>query len=197
MIVDTSGRLSNNFEATENLQEMKATIRAAFPTAPHETLLVVDGSLGRSAVDQADVWRKSVGITSLAVTKMDGTARGGFIVPVVNELNLPVKLIGVGEKLDDLRDFQPEVFVDALLGNSEDKKEALRQRAGQIIRTRAGIATSASITSAKKDDAVSRLKASFDSNKRADKENSGLSKVGSKKSNSKAAAKNAKKKKKK
>eukprot|EP01031_Cornospumella_fuschlensis_P042311 gene42311-51671_t len=76
LIVDTSGRLSNNYEATEQLRDMKKAISAAIPGAPHETLLVVDGSVGRSAVDQAKIWREEVGLSGLVVTKMDGTARG-------------------------------------------------------------------------------------------------------------------------
>lgn len=95
---------------------MKAAIQKEIPSAPHETLLVVDGSVGRNAVDQAAAWRKYVGVSGLAVTKLDGTARGGFVVSVVKDQQLPVKFIGVGEKIDDLRDFEAEVFVDALLG---------------------------------------------------------------------------------
>ena len=76
LIIDTSGRLSNNFELTQQLQDMKAAIVKELPSAPHETLLVVDGSLGRNAVDQAAAWRKYVGVSGLAITKLDGTARG-------------------------------------------------------------------------------------------------------------------------
>ena len=78
--------------------------------------MVVDGSLGRNAVEQAAAWRTHVGVTGLVITKLDGTARGGFVVSVVKDLGLPVKFIGIGEKITDLKDFQAEVFVDALLG---------------------------------------------------------------------------------
>jgi fused signal recognition particle receptor len=81
VIIDTSGRLSNNFELVEELKAMRAAIQREIPTAPHETLLVVDGSVGRNAVEQARAWSKYVGVSGLVVTKMDGTARGGkFLV---------------------------------------------------------------------------------------------------------------------
>ena len=133
VIIDTSGRLSNNFELTQQLQDMKAAIVQEIPSAPHETLLVVDGSLGRNAVEQAAAWRKYVGVTGLAITKLDGTARGGFVVSVVRDLGLPVKFIGVGEKIDDLRDFEPRVFVDALLGNDQVKAKFLQERAEKML----------------------------------------------------------------
>lgn len=134
-IIDTSGRLSNNFELIQQLQDMKAIIEKELPDngAPHETLLVVDGSVGRNAVDQATAWRKYVGVSGLVITKLDGTARGGFVVSVVKDQGLPVKFIGVGEKIDDLRDFEPSTFVDALLGTDINQLSSLRARAGVII----------------------------------------------------------------
>merc|ERR1712159_40436 len=83
---------------------------------PHECLLVLDAAQGRMALDSARVWDKELGLSGLILTKLDGSARGGSVVAVSRELNLPVKLIGVGEGIDDLRDFQPEQFVDGLLG---------------------------------------------------------------------------------
>ena len=109
VIIDTSGRLSNNFELVEELKQMKAAIQQEIPTAPDEILLVVDASVGRNALDQAKAWSKYVGVSGIVVTKMDGTARGGFVVSVVKELGIPIKFIGVGEKIDDLREFIPEV----------------------------------------------------------------------------------------
>eukprot|EP00981_Chlorochromonas_danica_P005148 scaffold1036_cov169-Ochromonas_danica.AAC.28 len=163
LIVDTSGKLSNNFHAIDMFQQMKAKIDEAIPGAPHETILVVDGSLGRNAVDQARSWSQHVGVTALAVTKMDGTARAGFVVSVVKDLGLPVKLIGVGEKIDDLRDFQPEQFVDALLGVTEEKVSLLRQRAAQLIQRRVGPKGPTAKQPAKDSkDMQSRLMASFD-----------------------------------
>lgn len=132
-IIDTSGRLSNNFELTEQLQNMKAAIVDEIPSAPHETLLVVDGSLGRNAVEQAAAWRKYVGVSGLAITKLDGTARGGFVVSVVKDLGLPVKFIGVGEQIDDLREFDPTQFVDALLGNDAGAAQVLKEKANKMM----------------------------------------------------------------
>ena len=116
LIVDTSGRLSNNVALNEELKKMKRTIADRIPGGPHETLLVLDGAVGRNGVDQAKVWNREVGITGLVITKLDGTARGGVVVSIVRDVGVPVKLIGVGEGISDLRDFDPEVFVDALLG---------------------------------------------------------------------------------
>lgn len=133
VIIDTSGRLSNNFELIEQLKDMKSAIQKAIPNAPHETLLVVDGSVGRNAIDQAIAWKKYVGITGIAVTKLDGTARAGFVVSIVRDLGVPIKLIGVGEKIEDLRDFQPSVFVDALLGNDEQTSLKLQNRVKKML----------------------------------------------------------------
>jgi fused signal recognition particle receptor len=78
--------------------------------------LVVDASIGRNAVAQARTWQKEIGVTGLAVTKLDGTARAGFVISIVDELQIPVKFIGVGETVDDLRDFDAELFVSGLVG---------------------------------------------------------------------------------
>ena len=142
VIIDTSGRLSNNFELIEELKDMKAAIQKEIPTAPDEILLVVDGSVGRNALDQAKAWTKYVGVSGIIVTKMDGTARGGFVVSVVKDLGIPVKFIGVGEKVDDLRDFNPETFVDALLGNDETKSAQLKEKANKMF----GVSSSATFT---------------------------------------------------
>lgn len=133
IILDTSGRLSNNFALTLQLQEVRDAVRAELPGAPHETLLVVDGAVGRNAVLQADIWRKKVGVDGLVVTKMDGTARGGFVVSVTRDLGLPVKYVGVGEGIDDLRDFEPTIFVDALLGNDAKSAARLQSRADELL----------------------------------------------------------------
>jgi len=168
VIIDTSGRLSNNFELTQQLQDMKAAIQREIPSAPHETLLVVDGSLGRNAVEQAAAWRKYVGVSGLAITKLDGTARGGFVVSVVRDLGLPVKFIGVGETINDLRDFEPQVFVDALLGNDEKKANMLREKAekmlggpGSGLGSGLGSGSMGGASQSASSDAASRLKESF------------------------------------
>lgn len=164
-IIDTSGRLSNNFELTEQLQNMKAAIVDEIPSAPHETLLVVDGSLGRNAVEQAAAWRKYVGVSGLAITKLDGTARGGFVVSVVKDLGLPVKFIGVGEKIDDLREFDPTQFVDALLGNDAGTAQALKEKANKMMsvvaESREDLDAGSLSNASGASDASSRLAASF------------------------------------
>jgi len=130
VIVDTSGRLSNNDALTEELVKMKRVIqkklsveegvdgkKVANLDVPHETLLVIDAAQGRMALDSAKVWDEAMGgISGLVLTKLDGSAKGGSVVAVSRELGLPIKLIGVGEKIEDLRDFEAEQFVDSLLG---------------------------------------------------------------------------------
>ena len=115
-LVDTSGRLHTNVNLMEELKKMMRVVQKFQPKGADEVLLVVDASIGRNAVNQAQTWKKEVGVTGLAVTKLDGTARAGFVISVVDELDIPVKLIGVGEGVDDLRDFDPELFVEGLVG---------------------------------------------------------------------------------
>lgn len=116
VIVDTSGRLHNNANLMGELQKMKRVSGRFGEGAPHEMLLVVDASIGRNAVVQAETWQREVGVTGLAVTKLDGTARAGFVVSVVDELGIPVKFIGVGEGVEDLRGFDARLFVETLVG---------------------------------------------------------------------------------
>uniref|UniRef100_A0A7S2YDY5 CW-type domain-containing protein n=1 Tax=Entomoneis paludosa TaxID=265537 RepID=A0A7S2YDY5_9STRA len=129
LLVDTSGRLSNNDQLTQELFKMKRVIQKRLSVetdddgkpinnaaVPHETLLVLDAAQGRMALDSARVWNKEIGLTGLILTKLDGSARGGSVVSISRDLQLPVKLIGVGEGIEDLRDFNPEGFVDGLLG---------------------------------------------------------------------------------
>lgn len=116
LIIDTSGRLHNNAPLMAELQKMVRVTKKFNEAAPHELLLVVDASIGRNAVAQAETWQREVGVTGLAVTKLDGTARAGFVVSVVDELGIPIKFIGVGETVDDLRDFDAELFVNGLVG---------------------------------------------------------------------------------
>lgn len=116
VLIDTSGRLHTNVNLMGELQKMVRVVQKFRVQGPHETLLVVDASIGRNAVVQAKTWRDQVGVSALAVTKLDGTARAGFVVSCVDELQLPVKLVGVGEGVDDLRDFDAQSFVDGLVG---------------------------------------------------------------------------------
>lgn len=116
LIIDTSGRLHTNVNLMGELRKMVRVVSKFRPDGPDETILVVDASIGRNAVAQAETWKKEVGVSGLAVTKLDGTARAGFVVSCVDELGIPVKFIGVGEGVDDLRDFDAELFVDGLVG---------------------------------------------------------------------------------
>ncbi len=114
VIVDTAGRLHTKSNLMEELKKVKRTIDKAMPGAPQEILLVVDATTGQNALRQAEFFNDSVGITGIALTKLDGTAKGGIVFAVKKELGIPVRLIGVGEGIDDLRDFDPKEFVEAL-----------------------------------------------------------------------------------
>jgi len=113
-IIDTAGRLHTKSNLMEELKKVKRSIQKAMPEAPHETLLVVDGTTGQNALRQADMFNKAAEVTGIALTKLDGTAKGGIIFAIKKDLGIPVKLIGVGEGIEDLRDFDPKEFVEAL-----------------------------------------------------------------------------------
>jgi len=114
LIVDTAGRLHTKSNLMNELQKIGRVVGRECPGAPHEVLLVIDATTGQNAVVQAEQFGQSVSLTGLVLTKMDGTAKGGIIFAIADQQKLPVKLIGVGEQLDDLRDFQPDEFVAAL-----------------------------------------------------------------------------------
>jgi len=116
VLIDTAGRLHTKSNLMEELRKVTRVIGQALPGAPHEVLLVLDATVGQNALAQARQFRDIVGVTGLALTKLDGTAKGGIVVAIADELKLPVRLIGVGEGVEDLQDFQPGAFVDALLG---------------------------------------------------------------------------------
>ncbi|MCK6502345.1 signal recognition particle-docking protein FtsY [Myxococcota bacterium] len=116
VICDTAGRLQAQKLLMDELGKVVRVIRKADPAAPHEALLVLDATIGQNALSQAREFKQVVGVTGVVLTKLDGTARGGVVVAVHKELGLPVKLVGLGEQADDLREFDPEAFVDALLG---------------------------------------------------------------------------------
>jgi fused signal recognition particle receptor len=116
VLIDTAGRLHTKSNLMEELRKVTRVIGQALPGAPHEVLLVLDATLGQNALAQARQFRDTVGVTGLALTKLDGTAKGGIVFAIADELKLPVRLIGVGEGVEDLQDFQPRAFVDALLG---------------------------------------------------------------------------------
>ena len=114
VIVDTAGRLHTKSNLMEELKKVKRSIEKAMPGAPQEILLVVDATTGQNALRQAQLFKEVIGISGIALTKLDGTAKGGIVFAIKKELGIPVKLIGVGEAIEDLRDFDPEEFVAAL-----------------------------------------------------------------------------------
>ena len=120
LIVDTAGRLHTKGNLMDELKKMKRVIGNALEGAPHETLLVLDATTGQNAVQQAKMFDETLDITGIVLTKLDGTAKGGVIVAIANELNVPVKYIGIGESLSDLREFNAEEFVEALFYSGEE-----------------------------------------------------------------------------
>jgi len=114
VIIDTAGRLHTKSPLMEELKKVKRVIEKAMPGAPQENLLVVDATTGQNALRQADMFNQAIGITGIALTKLDGTAKGGIVFAIKKDFGIPVRLIGIGERLDDLRDFNPEEFVEAL-----------------------------------------------------------------------------------
>jgi fused signal recognition particle receptor len=115
LIVDTAGRLHTKSNLMEELKKVKRIISRELPGAPHETLLVLDGNTGQNALVQAKMFNEAVGVTGIVLTKLDGTSRGGIVFAIAKELEIPVKFIGIGEAVEDLRSFDPKEFVDALL----------------------------------------------------------------------------------
>jgi len=114
IIIDTAGRLHNKLYLMEELGKIKRVIQKVIPDAPHEVLLVLDGSTGQNAVEQAKQFTAATDVTSLAITKLDGTAKGGVVLAIANQFKIPVKFIGVGEKMEDLLIFDKHEFVDSL-----------------------------------------------------------------------------------
>ncbi|UOF89229.1 signal recognition particle-docking protein FtsY [Fodinisporobacter ferrooxydans] len=114
LICDTAGRLQNKTNLMDELNKMYRVIKREMPEGPHEVLLVLDATTGQNALSQAKLFGETAGVTGLVLTKLDGTAKGGIVVAIRQELNLPVKFVGLGEKMDDLQEFDPESFIDAL-----------------------------------------------------------------------------------
>jgi len=114
VIIDTAGRLHTKKNLMEELKKIKRVSDRALPGAPHEVLLVLDATTGQNAISQVKQFKEAVEVTGIALTKLDGTAKGGIVIAIKDEFGIPVKLVGVGEKLDDLEDFSPKEFVDAL-----------------------------------------------------------------------------------
>lgn len=114
VLVDTAGRLHTKVNLMEELKKIRRTIAKKLPDAPHEILMVLDATTGQNALTQAKLFHDAIGLTGIALTKLDGTAKGGIVIAICDALNIPLNYIGVGEKIDDLQEFQPEQFVEAL-----------------------------------------------------------------------------------
>lgn len=114
VLIDTAGRLHTRVPLMEELKKVHRTIERKLPSAPHETLLVIDASMGQNAIIQARSFREAIPVTGICLTKLDGTAKGGVIIGISNELKIPIRFIGIGEKMDDLKDFDAGSFVEAL-----------------------------------------------------------------------------------
>lgn len=114
ILVDTAGRLQNKFNLMEELKKIKTVIDKQAPEALRESILVIDANTGQNGLQQAKVFGECVKLTSVALTKLDGSAKGAIILAIAKEMNLPVKLVGVGEKMEDLKAFNPDDFIDAL-----------------------------------------------------------------------------------
>lgn len=115
VIIDTAGRLHTQANLMEEIKKVKRVMQKIVPESPHETLIVLDANQGQNALQQAKEFHQALGLTGVILTKLDGTAKGGVAVGVAYEVDLPIKLIGVGEKIQDLRSFSPEEFVDSIL----------------------------------------------------------------------------------
>ncbi|MFZ5898842.1 MAG: signal recognition particle-docking protein FtsY [Bacillota bacterium] len=116
LIVDTAGRLHTKSNLMEELKKVFRVIGREVPGAPHEVLLVLDATTGHNAISQAEMFKQAVGVTGIVLTKLDGTAKGGIVVAIKQVLDIPVKLVGVGEGIEDLEPFDPKEFVEGLLG---------------------------------------------------------------------------------
>ncbi|MDR0427422.1 MAG: signal recognition particle-docking protein FtsY [Dysgonamonadaceae bacterium] len=117
VIIDTAGRLHNKVNLMNELTKIKNVMKKIVPDAPHEVLLILDGSTGQNAYNQAKEFSKATEITALAITKLDGTAKGGVVIGISDQLQIPVKYIGIGEGMEDLQIFRKREFVNSLFGN--------------------------------------------------------------------------------
>jgi fused signal recognition particle receptor len=116
LVIDTAGRLHTKKNLMEEMRKMHRSLQKRLPDAPHEILLVLDGTTGSNALVQAREFHDALGVTGLVVTKLDGTAKGGIVVAIARDLKIPVKFIGLGEQIDDLQPFDPKQFAEALFG---------------------------------------------------------------------------------
>jgi fused signal recognition particle receptor len=114
VLIDTAGRLHNKINLMNELAKVKRVMSKVIPEAPHEVLLVLDGSTGQNAFEQAKQFTAATEVSSLAITKLDGTAKGGVLLGISDQFQIPVKYIGVGEGIDDLQDFDPQKYIQTL-----------------------------------------------------------------------------------
>src|SRR6185369_11380766 len=117
-IIDTAGRLHNKINLMNELTKIKKVMQKVIPDAPHEVLLVLDASTGQNAIEQCKQFTAATEVTALALTKLDGTAKGGVVIGISDQFKIPVRYIGVGEKIDDLQVFNRAEFVDSLFAGS-------------------------------------------------------------------------------
>lgn len=115
LILDTAGRLHTKVNLMEELKKVKKVMGRILPDAPHERLLVLDASTGQNALNQARIFNEAIGVTGIALTKLDGTAKGGIIIAIASELKIPIRFVGIGEGVGDLKDFNARDFTDALI----------------------------------------------------------------------------------
>ncbi len=121
LFVDTAGRLHTKTPLMDEIKKVRKTIDKAMPGAPHETLLVLDATTGQNALNQAALFKEAVDLTGIILTKLDGTAKGGIVLGICDELGVPVKYVGLGERAEDLREFHAAEFVEALFGQNDDE----------------------------------------------------------------------------
>ena len=119
VLIDTAGRLHNRVDLMNELTKIRNVMRKVIPDAPHEVLLVLDGSTGQNAFQQAREFSRATDVTALAVTKLDGSAKGGVVIGIVDQFRIPVKFIGIGEGMDDLKVFNKKEFVDSLFSEED------------------------------------------------------------------------------
>lgn len=124
LVIDTAGRLHTKVNLMDELAKLKRVIERQCPGGPHESLMVLDAPTGQNGFAQAQMFHESIGLTGVCLTKLDGTAKGGIVVRIVRELKLPIKLVGIGERVEDLKAFDADAFVDALVPESSEGAEA-------------------------------------------------------------------------
>jgi len=117
VLIDTAGRLHTKDNLMRELDKIRRSLQKVIPEAPHRVLLVLDATTGQNGLQQAEAFKQAAGITDLVLTKLDGSAKGGVVVPILERLKLPIAFVGVGEQVDDLIPFDPDAFVDGLLGS--------------------------------------------------------------------------------